>query len=99
MPTSKVTSKGQVTVPIEVRRALGIEDGDLLAFEMRADYVVVRRQKSIREVSEEARACTAGTVARFDSDDDAFGSLLAEEGSAPDSTRLLSLRFDADTTR
>lgn len=29
-----VTSKGQVTIPIEVRKALGIRDGDQVLFEV-----------------------------------------------------------------
>lgn len=49
MPTSRVTSKGQVTIPFEVRKALDIEQGDELLFEVGADRTarlrVVKRQK------------------------------------------------------
>ncbi len=31
--SAKITSKGQVTIPIEVRRALGVSTGDRIAFE------------------------------------------------------------------
>lgn len=34
MPTARVTRKGQVTIPAEVRRALKIEEGDSLVFEV-----------------------------------------------------------------
>lgn len=34
---AKVTSKGQLTIPTEVRRALGVHAGDSLAFEMDED--------------------------------------------------------------
>jgi len=30
---TKVTSKGQVTIPVEIRKALNIEEGDALLFE------------------------------------------------------------------
>lgn len=30
---AKITSKGQITVPIAIRRALGVRAGDLLLFE------------------------------------------------------------------
>lgn len=41
---SKVTSKGQTTVPKEVRAALGSKPGDLLAWEVDQDCrVAVRR--------------------------------------------------------
>jgi len=33
--TAKITSKGQITVPNEVRRALGVRPGDRLGFEER----------------------------------------------------------------
>jgi len=33
--TAKITSKGQITVPIEVRRSLGVRAGDRVAFEER----------------------------------------------------------------
>ena len=39
---SKITSKGQVTVPIEVRRLLGVREGDRLIFESDATGVRVR---------------------------------------------------------
>ncbi|MCL2316352.1 MAG: AbrB/MazE/SpoVT family DNA-binding domain-containing protein [Actinomycetia bacterium] len=37
-----VTSKGQVTLPVEVRRALGIDAGDRLTFTVLDDHMVVR---------------------------------------------------------
>jgi len=33
MPLAKVTSKGQVTIPSEVRKMLNIEEGDSLLFD------------------------------------------------------------------
>jgi antitoxin PrlF len=41
--TSKVTSKGQVTVPKKVRDSLGIKEGDSLAYEVHEDNAVIRR--------------------------------------------------------
>lgn len=32
MPSAKITSKGQITVPLEVRRRLGLRPGDRLSF-------------------------------------------------------------------
>jgi AbrB family looped-hinge helix DNA binding protein len=49
MPVSRITSKGQVTIPSEIRKALDIEQGDDLLFELGADQTarlrVVKRQK------------------------------------------------------
>jgi AbrB family looped-hinge helix DNA binding protein len=41
---AKVTSKGQVTIPVEVRKALGVKAGDHLRFEHRGDHVFVARE-------------------------------------------------------
>lgn len=32
MPTAKVTSKGQITIPAQVRKALGLEEGSEVLF-------------------------------------------------------------------
>lgn len=40
--TARVTSKGQITVPHEIRRALGIRTGDQLVFERDSRGVRVR---------------------------------------------------------
>ncbi|MGA6982787.1 MAG: AbrB/MazE/SpoVT family DNA-binding domain-containing protein [Candidatus Sulfotelmatobacter sp.] len=39
---AKITSKGQVTIPLEVRRALGVRAGDKLLFESDEGGVRVR---------------------------------------------------------
>ncbi|MCK5153126.1 MAG: type II toxin-antitoxin system PrlF family antitoxin [Spirochaetales bacterium] len=41
--TSKITSKGQVTVPKRVRESLGIKIGDSIAYEVHEDSAVIRR--------------------------------------------------------
>ena len=43
MTTSKVTSKGQVTLPKSIRDRLGIRPGDSLAYEVDGNTVRVRR--------------------------------------------------------
>jgi antitoxin PrlF len=40
---AKVTSKGQITVPVEIRKSLGVKPGDTLRFEPREDgFRVIR---------------------------------------------------------
>lgn len=41
MPTSTITSKGQTTVPKEVRDALAVGPGDKLTWEVRGGKVVL----------------------------------------------------------
>jgi AbrB family looped-hinge helix DNA binding protein len=40
---SKLTSQGQVSVPAEVRRKLGVGPGSVLEWEQEGDRIVVRR--------------------------------------------------------
>ena len=42
---AKITSKGQITIPLRVRTALGVKEGDKLVFEDNGDEMVVRPQK------------------------------------------------------
>ena len=42
---AKITSKGQITVPLKVRQALGVKEGDKLIFEQNGDEMVVRPMK------------------------------------------------------
>ena len=41
MELAKVTSKGQITIPVAIRRALGIKDGDKVMFIQQEGKVVM----------------------------------------------------------
>jgi AbrB family looped-hinge helix DNA binding protein len=43
MSYARLTSKGQVTVPKEVRQQLHLEPGDLLSYEVEGDEVRMRK--------------------------------------------------------
>ncbi len=43
MLASKVTAKFQTTIPADVRKRLGINQGDWVAFEFEGDKVVLHR--------------------------------------------------------
>jgi len=47
MPEAKLTSKGQVTIPKEVREALDIDAGDRVQFFIRDDGVVELRPQTV----------------------------------------------------
>ena len=40
MPSSTLTSKGQVTLPVEIRRKLGLKPGDRLYFDIQDDGLI-----------------------------------------------------------
>ena len=43
MITSKITSKSQTTIPRSVRAALGVSEGDQLAYRIEGDHVILLR--------------------------------------------------------
>ncbi len=42
---AKITSKGQITIPLKIRQALGVKEGDKLVFEQNGNDIVVRPEK------------------------------------------------------
>jgi AbrB family looped-hinge helix DNA binding protein len=52
MPTATITSKGQITIPIEVRTALGLDAGDKIDFfEIeKGQFTMIPRTGSIMEM-------------------------------------------------
>ena len=44
MTSAKVTSKGQITIPIEIRKFLGLDTGDELIFEKVNNYVIIKTE-------------------------------------------------------
>ena len=62
MEIAKITSKGQITIPIAIRKALGVKDGDKVLFVRDGDKIVMvnasvdallEAQQSFRGVAEE----------------------------------------------
>ena len=43
MLTSKLTQKGQTTIPLEVRKRLDVEPGDHIVYETTSSGVVIRK--------------------------------------------------------
>ena len=61
---SKVTGKGQVTIPVEVRTYLGIVIGDTILFEKRNGQIVIKKaeKKSMVEVLEDSTPFSKSTM-------------------------------------
>jgi len=73
--TSKITAKGQTTVPQDIRDALGAKPGDALMWELQADgRVAVRR---ILPVDLEYLKAVEGTLSEWHTAEDeaAYGKL------------------------
>ncbi|WP_297477642.1 AbrB/MazE/SpoVT family DNA-binding domain-containing protein [Thermococcus sp.] len=49
MSVTKVTRNYQITIPAEIRRALGINEGELLEVNLKGDKIVIQRLKKRRK--------------------------------------------------
>jgi antitoxin PrlF len=52
MPTATVTTKGQITIPVRVRSALGLDPGDRVEFVEveKGRFLIVAATRSVREL-------------------------------------------------
>ncbi len=68
MPTATLTSKGQVTIPTEVRSALGLKQGDRLEFVVQDDgtCLVRPRTRTLHELVGSVRSERRATLAEID---------------------------------
>lgn len=71
---AKLTSKYQATIPLPVRKALGIKAGDVIAFEIKEGYVKLTRATP-RDLA--YAQAVEGTLGEWDSpaDEDAYRDL------------------------
>ena len=72
--TSKVTSDGQVTIPIEIRERLHVSAGDSIVYEVEGDAVRVRKLEPLHS---SWHGALSSTLEEWDSpeDDEAFSGL------------------------
>lgn len=60
MELAKITSKGQITIPIAIRRLLGVREGDKVLFVEEGDKVVIMNASS--DALRKAQKAFAGTA-------------------------------------
>ena len=76
MELAKVTAKGQVTIPIEIRKKLGIKNGDKILFveESGRIYMMNTTMDALRE----AQRAIAGEAERLGLKDDDVMTMIKE---------------------
>lgn len=74
MKTSRLSSKGQVTIPNEIREIMGLEPGDLIAYEVHDGVATLRR---VEPFDTAFHAALSGTLDEWatPADDEAFRDL------------------------
>lgn len=76
MIASRITTKGQVTIPKEVRDRLGVKAGDVITYELQENGSVVVRKMDPFDIG--WHRALSGTLAdewNSPEDDEAFGDL------------------------
>ena len=68
MTYARLTSKGQVTVPKQVRTQLHLEPGDLLSYEVEGDEV---RMRKVGRLDAAWHRALSGTLEEWNSPEDA----------------------------
>ena len=72
---SRITSKGQITIPKAVRSALGLVDGDLVSFALEDDQATLRKIVQQAEAAPSASVGTELTEWASPADEDAYRDL------------------------
>ncbi len=62
MELAKITSKGQITIPVDIRRKLGVKEGDKVLFVEEAGRIYILN--SSMEALREAQAAFSGEAER-----------------------------------
>ncbi len=47
--TSKITTKGQITIPKNIRDELDLHEGNIIAFEKKDDDIIIRKTETIED--------------------------------------------------
>lgn len=85
MDVAKVTSKGQVTIPADVRDAMGVREGDKVLLVRMDDGSVVIRSSNLdalrRAQDAFAGAAVEAGISGEDELDDLIGSIRAERAA------------------
>ena len=77
MELAKVTSKGQITIPIDIRKKLGVKEGDKILFIEEEGQVIM--MNSSMDALRKAQAAFAGEAERLGlKDEEDVAALVAE---------------------
>ena len=74
MEISRITARGQTTIPKRVRDAIGLNDGDVISFEVEDDHLIVRRVTRAQDDYLQGLSATLGEWASPE-DEDAWRDL------------------------
>ena len=77
MELAKVTSKGQITIPVDIRRKLGVKEGDKILFVEEQGRIIM--MNSSMDALRKAQAAFAGEAERLGLKDEQDVAYLVSE--------------------
>lgn len=66
--TSRLTAKGQTTIPFEIRKSLALHEGDLLFYEIESENVI--RVRKLEKVDMESPRAVESTLTEWKGTED-----------------------------
>jgi len=75
MITTTLTSKGQATIPAQIRKVLSLKPGDQVAFEVHGDEVVLFKPKPFDQLYHAALSNLLADEWNSPEDDEAYNDL------------------------
>lgn len=67
MELAKITARGQTTIPKRIREVAGLHEGDVIAFEVEGDHLLVRK---VAPGQDDYLRGLAGTLGEWNSPED-----------------------------
>ena len=74
MEISKITARGQTTIPKRIRDEIGLNDSDVISFEVEDDHLIVRKVTRAQDDYLQGLSATLGEWASPE-DEDAWRAL------------------------
>jgi AbrB family looped-hinge helix DNA binding protein len=94
---AKITSKGQVTIPAEVRALYGLETGDWIVLEPQKEYVEVRKEPTVHEYLAALRKKHPSGPARFATDEEALADYYRTTFATPPTGPGYVVKFERNS--
>ena len=79
MNLAKISANGQITVPVEIRRLLGLKSGDKILFYQKQDGEVVLSNASVQAISK-AQSAFLGWISVIKLDIILFSNIMEKGG-------------------
>jgi len=79
---TRINAEGQVTIPAEILRNLGLGEGDPIVFERREGTVIIRRATIVEQTYGALAAYSKDPPSTIEELDEAFVQAVAEENAS-----------------